>query len=250
MTSAFHTILAKRDAPLFIFGDHSSNFIPPEFDNLGLSGEDLTRHIAWDIGTETVIRELCRIYGCGGHLAGFSRLVIDANRDLPSAGLIPEISDGTAVPGNKALSVAARHSRIDEFYKPYHAGLNAALDKVPPDALILSVHSFTPKPLDGEARSTDIGLLVRHDMETAKACQTHFKTKISRAYTIGINKPYSAYDLNHTIDANVVPRGLRHIAIEIRQDHIDTEDRAEDMAVILDKVLHDIVHGTYAPIKP
>lgn len=252
MIPAFHTIPAKWDTPLFVFGDHSSNVIPPEFDDLGLSGDDLTRHIAWDIGTETVIRELCRIYGCAGHLAGFSRLVIDPNRDVALPSFIPVVTDGTLVPGNQDLSDAARQDRIDRFYQPYHEGLAFALDKAPQDSLVISVHSFTKqlREGDGEWRGTDVGLLVKHDEDTAKACQDQFNTKISRAYDVGINEPYSAMDLNHTIDAHVVPRGLRHLAIEIRQDHISTEGSAKDMAVILDKVLHDIVHGNYAPLKP
>jgi len=250
MIPAFHTIPAKWGTPLFIFGDHSSNIIPPEFDNLGLSGEDLTRHIAWDIGTEDLIRELCQIYGCGGHLAGFSRLVIDPNRDVSSSSLIPAVTDGTRVPGNQDLSGAARQSRIDRFYQPYHDGLATALDSIPDDTLVISLHSFTPKPLEGDPRRTDIGLLVKHDVETAKACQDQFNSKISRYYDVGINEPYSAYDLNHTVDFHVAPRGLRHLAIEVRQDHVETESRAKDMAMILDKVLHDIVHGNYAPILP
>ena len=74
MSQAFNTIKATKDAPVFIFGDHASRHIPSEYDNLGLSGEDLTRHIAWDIGTETVIRHLCEHFGCGGQLAVVSRL--------------------------------------------------------------------------------------------------------------------------------------------------------------------------------
>lgn len=242
MNPAFQTIPAKRDTPLFIFGDHSSNVIPSEFDNLGLSGDDLRRHIAWDIGTATVIRELCQIYGCGGHLAGASRLVIDPNRDIASPSLIPAITDGTHVPGNQNLSDTERQSRIDRFYQPYHDGLDAALGGLPDDPLIISVHSFTPKPNEGETRTTDVGLLVKQDVDTAMACKDMFK-RVRPNFDIGINEPYSAFDLNHTIDAHVAPRGLRHLAIEIRQDHIATDAQAEDMAKILGEVLSGIISG-------
>jgi len=250
MIPVFHTIPATRQTPLFIFGDHSSNHIPEEFGNLGLSGQNLTRHIAWDIGTETVIRELCRIYGCAGHLAAFSRLVIDPNRDLYLPSLIPVVTDGTLVPGNEDLSPAARQSRIDRFYTPYHAALSDALDAAPKDSLVISLHSFTQKPRTSEWRGIDVGLLVKHDEETAKLCQDSFNTRISRYYDVGINTPYSAHDLNYTVDTHVASRGLRHLAIEIRQDHINTESGAKDMAMILDKVLHEIVHGSYVPIAP
>ena len=55
MSEAYHSIAATKNVPLFIFGDHASKHIPEEYNNLGLSGDDLTRHIAWDIGTETCL---------------------------------------------------------------------------------------------------------------------------------------------------------------------------------------------------
>jgi len=245
MSDAFHSISAARDTSLFIFGDHASKHIPDEYSNLGLSGEDLTRHIAWDIGTETVLRELCTHFGCGGQLAGVSRLVIDLNRDPGAPGLIPVESDGTLISGNKDLSAAARQDRIERFYNPYHAALNRALDGLD-DPLVLSVHSFTPKPNLGEHRLTDIGLLVKDDVESAEQLRELFMRHNNdikgRAFNIGMNKPYSAYDLNHTIDANVSPRGLRHLAIELRQDHIDTPEKARDIARVLAKRLEPIVN--------
>lgn len=237
MSEAFHSIEAVRDTPLFIFGDHASRHIPDEYDNLGLSGADLTRHIAWDIGTETVLRYLCKHFGCAGQLAGVSRLVIDLNRSLDMKGLIPEESDGTVIQGNKGLSDKQRQDRIDRFYHPYHAGLNSAIDALG-DPLVVSVHSFTPKPDLGGVRLVDIGLLVKHDMDSAE----QFREMLAHSFTTGMNEPYSAYDLNHTIDANVASRGLRHLAIEIRQDHIDNEEKARAIAQILAEHLEPLIN--------
>ena len=218
---------------LMIFGDHSSKHIPDEYDNLGLKGDDLTRHIAWDIGTETIIRSLCAHFGCIGQLAGVSRLVIDLNRDLGAAGLIPEISDGSPIVGNQGLTPAQRQDRVERFYAPYHAALAAALNALF-DPFILSVHSFTPQPLTGTARDTEIGLLVKHDVQTAEQFQQSFA---SSDYKVEINKPYSAYDLNYTIDKHIGPRGLRHLAIEIRQDLVDTpEGCAAITALLIDRL--------------
>lgn len=236
----FETIAATKDTPLFIFGDHASKYIPEEYDNLGLHGDDLTRHIAWDIGTETIVRELCAHFGCGGQLAGVSRLVIDLNRDLDSPSLIPVISDGTFVTGNEHLSPAARQDRVDRFYTPYHAALGTALDALQ-DPLVLSVHSFTFKPDLGQHRLLDIGLLVKDDADSAEQFREMFM-RLGRAFTIGMNEPYSAHDLNHTIDAAVVPRGLRHLAIELRQDHINTLEKARDIASVLAGQLEPLVN--------
>lgn len=246
MTDAFHLIPATGCDDVFIFGDHASNFIPPEYDDLGLSGDELTRHIAWDIGTETIIRRLCAHFKCPGQLAAISRLVIDLNRDPKASGLIPEISDGTWVPGNQNISAKERQSRLKRYYAPYHRQLGETLDSLN-QPFVLSIHSFTPKPREGEFRMTDIGLLIRHDEESAEHLRESFM-RLGRNFTIGMNLPYSAYDLNYTVDEHVASRALRHLAIEIRQDHIDTQDKAEEMADILADRLELIVAGKFAPL--
>ena len=230
MSEAFEHILERGNTRLFIFGDHASKFIPDEYDNLGLSGDDLTRHIAWDIGTSAIIRGLCAHFGCAGQLASVSRLVIDLNRDPSAAGLIPETSDGTVIAANQGLSDAQRQDRVARFYTPYHAALAAHLDALD-NPFVLSIHSFTPHPVTGDARSTDIGLLVKHDFATAQAFQESFEKYPD--YKVEINKPYSAYDLNYTIDEHIGPRGLRHLAIEIRQDLVDTDQGVAMITALL-----------------
>ena len=230
MSEAYDLIPESGNNQLFIFGDHASKFIPDAYDDLGLSGDDLTRHIAWDIGTEAIIRGLCAHFGCAGQLAVVSRLVIDLNRDPHAAGLIPEISDGTIIAANQGLSAAQRQDRIARFYTPYHAALAAHLDALD-NPFVLSVHSFTPHPLTGDARGTDIGLLVKHDYGTAARFQESFKSYPN--YKVEINKPYSAYDLNYTVDEHIGPRGLRHLAIEIRQDLVDTQAGVADVTALL-----------------
>jgi len=218
MSEPFHIIPATSDVPLFIFGDHASRHIPDRYDNLGLSGDDLTRHIAWDIGSEDVLRGLCERFSCGGVVAGFSRLLIDPNRSKRMDSLVPETSDGTIIPGNQNLTPEARAERIETLYAPYHAALSKQIGQQS-SPLIISMHSFTPKPHEGDRRTLDIGLLVKHDEATAQ----DFKDAIYRLapkLSVGINEPYSAYDLNHTIDFHVAPRALPHLAIEIRQDLI------------------------------
>ena len=238
MTEAYHIIPAKSDIPLFIIGDHASNHIPSRYDNLGLSGEDLTRHIAWDIGSETVIRALCGQFGCAGQVAGVSRLVIDLNREPERDTLIPLISDGSVIPGNQNLTPKQRAQRVSQYYAPYHAALAAKLDSLQ-NPLVLSIHSFTPQVKGESPRPVDIGLLVRHDEPTAAA----FKTGMDSAYDydVRVNEPYSAYDLNYTVDHHLAPRGLRHLAIEIRQDHIDMEAKARHVAGQLATVIKPLI---------
>lgn len=225
-----------------VFADHASNHIPEWVGDLGVEESDLQRHIAWDIGSETVARTLRETLNCPAIICGFSRLVIDANRDPDAEGLIPITSDDIDIPGNVGLSPVERDVRIERLYRPYHAAIGRALD-LRPNALVLSIHSFTPQ-LSGEARrKTDIGLLVKDDTHTPISFIAQM-TALAPDLQVDVNEPYSAYDLNHTIDHNVVPRGHRHLAIELRQDHIIEYDKARRMAHILTRAIDPILKET------
>ena len=232
MSEAFHIIPGDPAVPMFIFGDHASRFIAPRYADLGLSGEDLTRHIAWDIGTEAVVRGLCARFGAGGVVAGFSRLVIDANRPETMESLIPEFSDGTDIPGNLNLDADAREERIATLHRPYHAQLRRAISAYQNRPLCVSIHSFTPHPHTGDPRHLDIGLLVKDDIPTATIFEHHLAA-LSPQLSIGVNEPYSAHDLNHTVDTHLSPRNLPHLAIEIRQDHLGDDAGIAAMVKII-----------------
>lgn len=238
----FITLPAKSHSPVFVFCDHATNHIPASLNNLGLSDADLSRHIAWDIGAEALTRQFCKTYGAAGLLAGFSRLVIDPNRPIGTDGSIPEVSDATIIPGNQNLNDAEQSTRVDQFYTPYHQALEAGLDAAQArfiDPLIISIHSFTPEMASGQKRKLDIGLLWKADPEKAH----RLKAEIERIhpYHVELNEPYSALDLNYTIDQHVIARGLRHTTLEVRQDLIDTEAKALVMANHLTDALNHFI---------
>lgn len=232
----------KTGSPVFCFCDHATNAVPQKYNDLGLSKADLSRHIGWDIGAATLVRQFCKTFGAAGLLAGFSRLLIDPNRDVNDPALIPEISDGTIIPGNQNISDADRGFRIKTYYDAYHQVLeqqiDAAVDRFI-DPLIISIHSFTPKPTHGERRELDIGLLWKVDEDKA----VRVKAEIERVhpYNIELNQPYSALKLNHTLDRHVLDRGLRHITFEVRQDLIDTDAKAIKLASHLSAALTSFI---------
>ncbi|PHR57213.1 MAG: N-formylglutamate amidohydrolase [Robiginitomaculum sp.] len=236
---AFFTLLAPTSTtPVFCFCDHATNHVPSVYDNLGLGDADLNRHIGWDIGAEALTRQFCSIFGSAGLLAGFSRLLIDPNRDLESAALVSKTSDGTIIPANQNLTPQDRQARIHHFYEPYHHALETQLDMVQErfvDPLIISIHSFTPKPHQGSKRDIDIGILWKTDEDEA----IRLRAEIERIhpYLVGLNEPYSALELNYTMDRHVIPRGLRHITFEVRQDLVDTAAKISKMAEHLSQAL-------------
>ena len=84
-------------SPFFIVCDHAGRLIPRALGTLGLSEDELARHIAWDIGAAGVARRLAAALGAHAVLQRYSRLVIDCNR-----------------PSNAPDSIAARSETDDD----------------------------------------------------------------------------------------------------------------------------------------
>jgi predicted N-formylglutamate amidohydrolase len=112
---------------IVLFCDHASNYVPAELHDLGLPASELARHIAWDIGAAGVTAALSEIFDAPAILCNTSRLVIDCNRHLNAPDLIPELSDGTVIPGNLHVSEAARATLIERWFHGYHDAVESVL---------------------------------------------------------------------------------------------------------------------------
>ena len=102
-------------------------------------------------------------------LAGYSRLVIDLNRQPGDPQSILEVSDGVVIPGNAGLAPAAQEARAEVFHWPYHHAVDQAFARLRrggPEPLFFSVHTFTPS-LGGEDRFWDLGVLWNRDPRIA-----------------------------------------------------------------------------------
>ncbi|MDA5194878.1 N-formylglutamate amidohydrolase [Govanella unica] len=225
--------------PLLLICDHASRHVPPDLGNLGLSDGELDRHIGWDIGAAALTRLLSAHFDAPAVLARTSRLVIDVNRELTSDSLIPANSDGTDIPGNRDLSLAARRDRIDRFYHPFHAVVEAqikamTLTKAVP--LVIGVHSFTPV-MNGIRRPWVAGLLWNRDPRLAQAMIRGLR---KRGHMTGDNEPYSGQHLFYTMDRHGSAHGLPQATLEIRQDQISTDDGIAHWAAIIAEVISEI----------
>jgi len=206
--------------------DHASNRVPLGI-NLGIAPELLDLHIGWDIGAAGVTERLAQDHGIPAHLACVSRLVIDVHREENSPGLIPERSDGHAIPGNVGTD---RQARIEAFHRPYHTALAAWLDAAQPE-LILAIHSFTPmlksRP---EERPWHVGLLYNADDRAARHAMRLFE---GQGLVVGDNEPYSARLLNATMNRHAEAHGRPYCTIEIRNDLIaDAAGQARFAALV------------------
>ncbi len=228
-------------APLLLLCDHASAFIPAALDRLGLDGAELARHIAWDIGAAEVTRELARLLDARALLSHFSRLVVDPNRWPEDPTLVPQISDGTVVPGNRDLGAEAIEVRMATFYRPYHDAIEAEIERrlaAGETPAVVSVHSFTPVMRGGE-RPWQVGVLWQEDVRLPVPMIARLR---DRGLVVGDNEPYSARaGLGHTLEKHADPRGLPNLLIEVRQDLIDTRHGAAAWAAMIAEELAPIL---------
>ena len=164
---------------------------------LGIDAALLSQHIAWDIGVAGVARYLVELSDCAAFLATHSRLVVDLNRYPEDASAIPASSDGVEIGGN-VLSDEQRQQRLDAYFHPYHTRLEQLLQTARP-ALILSIHSFTPRletDPDGR-RPWEIGILY-NDHEAASSIAIDYLQ--GEGVIVGDQLPYSGKQLNATMN--------------------------------------------------
>ena len=240
-------------APVLLVCDHASRFIPRALGGLGLGEAELCRHIAWDIGIADVTKGLARRLDATAVLSHFSRLVVDPNRALGDDSLVPVVSDGVAVPGNRAVTPEARAARVAEFHAPYHAAveqaLTATMDRptsprsgasANPAPALISMHSFTPV-MDGIERPWQIGILWDHDGRLPLPLMEALR---ARGIAVGDNLPYSGHDVQgYTLRRHAEAHGLPNVLIEVRQDLIDTHHGAAEWVEVLGEALIEVLAG-------
>ena len=237
----FQIINPDGAAPLLLVCDHASRAIPAAMADLGLPAPALEQHIAYDIGAADVTRRLATRLDAPAVLAGYSRLLIDCNRPPGAPQSILTASDGITVPGNANMEAAAAEARAEAFHWPYHHAIEtlfARMRRRGPEPALFSVHSFTPS-LAGEDRHWDVGVLWNRDPRLAVPLIEMLRAR--DGLHVGDNEPYSGRDIAYTINLHAGAVGLPHCAVEIRQDHCDSDDEADHWADLLADALRRIL---------
>lgn len=214
---------------ILVICDHASNHVPDEI-ALGIDPALLSRHIAYDIGVTGVATFLVELSGCAAFLATNSRLVVDLNRYPDDASAIPVCSDGVDIPGNN-LDALGRQGRLHRYFHPYHARLEDLLHLHRP-ALILSIHSFTPR-LESDPhghRPWEIGVLYN---EYEAAANLAIERLEGEGLVVGDQLPYSGKHLNATMNRHAEANEIPYVGVEIRQDLVETSAEQERFAAIL-----------------
>lgn len=229
---AYEVLNPTGKANIILICEHASNYIPPEFNNLGLSDDFLDKHIAWDIGMEQLTRQLSASLDAPAIIATFSRLLIDPNREADQEGLIPLESDDILIPGNQNLTPSEISNRKDRYYHVFHdRAQEMVTDKVNSGQipLICGMHSFTAR-MNGFDRPWQAGMLWNKDPRLALAL---IESLSARGYTVGDNEPYSGRELFFTMMHHGADHGLPHVTIEIRQDEVSDRGGIDKWTAIL-----------------
>jgi predicted N-formylglutamate amidohydrolase len=225
-------------SPFLIVADHGGNVIPRALRGLGVSEAERQRHIAWDIGIAAACRQLADALDATLIQQNYSRLVIDSNRPPGSKESIPDISEGTPVPGNIGVSEAQKAARMREIFGPYHDRIESELDRrrqAGRPAALISMHSFTPVFMD-VARPWHAGVLYNRDPRFAHLLMALLKRE--EGLVVGDNEPYDVNDAtDYTIPVHGERRGMHHVAIELRQDLITSDQGLRIWAALLARLL-------------
>ena len=228
-------------SPFLLTSDHYGGAIPRSLGDLGLPPDELTRHIAWDLGIAGVADALSKHLGAHLIAQRYSRLVIDCNRPPGVPSSIPRISESTIIPGNEALTREAAEMRRQAIFDPYHRRIaeviEARLRNSMPTVLV-SLHSFTPV-YAGIIRPWHIGTLYHRDTRLPPLLLKWLRAEPE--LVVGDNEPYAVSDeTDYTIPVHGEARGLMNTGIEIRQGLIADPAGQMEWADRLANVLGEI----------
>ncbi|WP_457935430.1 N-formylglutamate amidohydrolase [Mesorhizobium sp. 10J20-29] len=241
------TVNSEGTSDFVIICEHAGRMVPALLGDLGVSPEDMSRHIAYDVGAAGLARQLSALLDAPLILQRYSRLVVDCNRPLDAQDCFPEISDGTAIPANVGLTDSERRSRFAEIHQPFHAAIAGLLDRratLSKPAKLIAVHSFTPRLTDGPERPWHVGALSNRDPSFADMFLASFRAKNPEVLAAS-NEPYIVDDLSdYTIPVHGERRGLPHVLLEIRNDLISTESDQDRWARIVAASLFTLSQAT------
>jgi predicted N-formylglutamate amidohydrolase len=135
--------------------------------------------------------------------------------------LIPEVSDGTVIPGNLHISEEGRATRLQRWFHPYHDVIESILlerEARGMQSIVISVHSMTAS-LGNQPRPWKIALSSHRDRSLADPMLATLRRPSD--VLVGDNQPYDLDpDVDYSIPFHALRRGLPHVQVEFRQDEI------------------------------
>ena len=217
----YHIFGEERSSPWLVTCDHATNRVPPDMGGtLGISPEDMSRHIAYDVGAAGLAQRLAELLDAPFIMSDFSRLVIDPNRGEDDPTLVMRLYDGTIIPANRAIDDAEIERRLNAYYRPYHAAFTDLAARRN-DTRILSVHSFTRQLRGRDPRPWHVGVLHADDCRLTDPLLARLMSESD--LIVGENEPYGGHLEGDAIDRHAIKTPRPNALIEVRNDLIETE---------------------------
>lgn len=244
--------VVNRDsaAPFVLCCEHAGRLVPAALGDLGVPSADMDRHIAYDVGAVQVARKLSRMLDAPLFLQRYSRLVIDCNRPFGASDLTPAVSDGTRIPVNVGLTEADKKVRFDAIHAPFHNALSGFLDEhsaTHKPAILIAVHSFTPRLVGGPDRPWHLTALSNRDPSFSLLLLSVFRAQNPGIVT-SHNDPYIIDDFHdYTIPVHGEARGLPHALLEIRNDLLGDDAGQSRWASLIAAALTDALQQQRLP---
>ena len=236
--SPFVTENLGSTSPILFTSDHAGRAVPQRLGSLGLSEEDLGKHVAYDIGIYGVTTRIAEALKATYIYQPYSRLVIDCNRKPGNAQSVAPVSDGIRVPGNENLSAQEIAARENEILMPYQNAIARALDERKAAALptlFFAMHSCTPVFGSQPPRPWHIGVMAVDDWRIGDELISLLEKETD--FCIGRNQPYEINPAtDYTVPVHAIGRGVPYVEIEIRQDLIGEESGQREWAALLSDI--------------
>lgn len=228
-------------APVRVIGDplagsvlliceHASGEVVPPWSISTPDRPWLSTHWGQDRGAASLTEALGVRLGCPAVLAGFSRLLCDANRPPDAWDLCRPEVEGHALELNRAVDASERARRLALLHAPYHAAIDTVLTArgqagVP--TLLFSVHCFTDN-YNGEPREVQLGVLFDDPAEQAPGGRAHEMVRHLRAvgsasgqgpWDVRFNEPWSGMKgLTYSPLRHSRAHNVPYLEIEVRDD--------------------------------
>jgi predicted N-formylglutamate amidohydrolase len=244
-------------SPLLLISVHEGRHIPEKLHDgsgrpLGIGDpSDMDRHIALDLGVGELTTHLAELTDAYVFRVTHSRLVADLNRYHDEVECIAPAADGTEIPLNRLLTKPERALRLDEFYFPVLAALNAFVAEVAQrlgfEPFVISMHSYARIQKENrEPKREDLCVFGYPEFGTSPKLENfvHRLRANNPLLVIGNNRPFSArtpglqtsgddYRLACPVTfQNVIQRNnvFNHFCLELCQDLLKTSAAQQHIA--------------------
>ena len=128
------------------------------------------------------------------------------NRPTESDQSMPAYSDDTRVPFNQKIGDTERQTRLEEIYRPYHNEIVRQLDEIGESAVLIAMHSFTPKLKNATKRIWHVDLMTRTHSKFSENLKQQLQAQFPNL-NIGLGEVFQMTDERDF----TVPLSLIHI---------------------------------------